>query len=86
MSNGKFMINSAAVQRLLKSQELKSVVEKSVTKIAVACNAGKDKGYRINVDTKYGRASGAVITSSEYAKRDNAKHNTLLKCVDRGRI
>ena len=75
MAKMKFELNYAGVSRLLKSPEMRSVVEANAARIQK--NAGD--GYVV----KYGknRVVAFVETGSDEAAQDNLDNNTLLKAV-----
>lgn len=75
MAKVKYKTNYAGVGRLLKSPEMRSVVDSNAAKIKK--NAGDD------YDVKYAntRAVAFVQTGNDKAVQDNLDNNTLLKAV-----
>ena len=75
MAKMKFELNRAGVSRLLKSPEMRSVIEANAA--SVQKNAGDE--YVV----KYGknRVVAFVETGSDEAAQDNLDNNTLLKAV-----
>lgn len=75
MAKVKFELNRAGVARLLKSPEMREVIES----YAGSISARAGEGYTV----KYGRtrAVAFVETETEAAAQDNLDNNTLLKAV-----
>ena len=75
MAKVKFELNRAGVAHLMKSPEMRSVIESYAN--GISDRAGE--GY----DIKYGRtrAVAFVQTGTEETAQDNLDNNTLLKAV-----
>jgi hypothetical protein len=88
MSNDiKVKVNLKGVREVFRAQKVIDDLEKRVKKIAQRANQGKaeSNGYVGDVrQSKYGTIA-MCKTNSIYARRDNAKNNTLLKSLDAGR-
>lgn len=77
MSNMRFKLNRAGVRDLLKSPEMQAVLTDKANGIR---NRAGD-GYESDIYVGKTRANAMVYANSFQAKRDNKKHNTLLKAV-----
>jgi len=78
MAKVKIQLNSAEVEKLLKSSEIESVLSEVAENVRDKCGNGYKtakayKGrHRLNIE---------VFADTYSAKRDNARNNTLLKAV-----
>lgn len=77
MNKLQFKLNKSAVRELLKSGQMKTILDEKATGIADAAGTGyehrghlSDQRYIVN-----------VYADTPEAKRDNLKNNTLLKAV-----
>ena len=78
MGKVKVKLNSAGVEKLLKSAEIENVLEKTAESIRDKCG----NGYKVTKMYKGKHRSNVEVYADTYsAKRDNAKNNTLLKAV-----
>lgn len=77
MASMKFKLNSAGVRELMKSPEMQAVLTDKAN--AIRNRAGN--GYESDIYVGKTRANAMVYADSFQAKRDNKKHNTLLKAV-----
>lgn len=77
MSKMHFKLNRAGVRELLKSPEMQAVLTDKANGIR---NRAGD-GYESDIYVGKTRANAMVYADSFQAKRDNKKHNTLLKAV-----
>ena len=77
MAKMKFKLNSDGVRKLLKSQEMQSVLNEKATGIKNRCG----EGYTQDVYVGKNRANAMVKAETYQAKRDNLKNNTILKAV-----
>ncbi|HEM3699033.1 TPA: hypothetical protein U1C85_002127 [Streptococcus suis] len=77
MARMKFKLNRAGVRDLLKSPEMQAVLTDKANGIR---NRAGD-GYESDIYVGKTRANAMVYADSFQAKRDNKKHNTLLKAV-----
>lgn len=77
MSKLKFKLNFAGVGQLLKSAEMQAVLTE---KASVIRNRAGD-GFAQDVHVGKTRANAMVYADTYQAKRQNKKHNTLLKAV-----
>lgn len=72
--------------QILNSGPVQSLVGEAAERIASGCNAEDDEGGFIAASSSGAtRARAAVIASTGHAIGHNAKHNTLLKNLDKGR-
>ena len=72
-----FELNSEGVKELLNSPEMKDIlVEKAKM---VQQTAGKD--YEVNLFEGKNRPNVSIGAMTKKAKKDNLKHNTLLKAL-----
>lgn len=77
MSNVKIELNSAGIQELLKSPEIKGYCEELAH--GVASRAGS--GYEVDSMVGKTRANAMVKAATFKAYRDNLENNTLLKAL-----
>ena len=70
-------LNSSGVRKLLKSPEIEAVCQELAN--AIAMRAGD--GYDTDTHTERTRVMASVFPSTDEAKRDNLKNNTLLKAT-----
>lgn len=77
MSKVKFKLNGAGVRELLKSGEMEQVVAQHAARVAGTAGAGYDSTTFMTGT----RVVGKAYADTWAAKRDNAKHNTLLKAL-----
>ena len=77
MSKFKFVLNRAGVRQLMQSTEMQSILKDK------ANNALNSLGEGYKSDTYVGktRANAMVYADTYQAKRENLKHNTILKAV-----
>lgn len=89
----KLKINPAAIEKILTDPKLYDDMKRRADAIAKAANAGVTKD-RPSEDDPYlatelvledPRAAASVLTYTQRGKRDNLRHGTLLKHLDRGR-
>lgn len=73
----KFVLNSAGVRSLLKSEEMADICGKYAKDIAIRAGAG----YTSNTYVGKNRVNASVSPDSFEAMRDNKKNNTLLKAM-----
>lgn len=73
----KFRLNRKAVGDLLKSDEMKTVVDEYATAIKNRCG----EGYENDSYKGKTRVNAMVYADTPQAKRDNIKNNTILKAV-----
>ena len=60
-------------------------VDEDLSRRVEAIREGCGDGYDAHVEPGKSRTRGAVVTASSAAIIDNARHNTLLRNLDRGR-
>lgn len=72
-----FKLNPAGVRELLKSPEMMSGVEG----LARAAAAKLGSGYEVTTHTGSNRVNAEVATADARSRRDNSKHNSILKAV-----
>lgn len=74
-------MSSAGSRKVLNSSEVQADLRRRADAIAMAAG----EGYWPSVQAGVNRARASVITADFKAIRDNAKNNTLLKSLDKGR-
>ena len=72
-----FKLNRAGVRQLMQSQEMQAVLQEKASQITARCG----DGYERDVMVGKNRANAMVRASTDAAKRDNSKNNTILKAV-----
>ncbi|MBS4769662.1 hypothetical protein KG090_00605 [Carnobacteriaceae bacterium zg-ZUI240] len=77
MSKVKFKLNTQGVSDLMKSANMKAILQEMASDIQYRCG----DGYAVAVSTHKKRAKATVSAATQTAKRDNLKNNTLLKAV-----
>ncbi|HEL1545481.1 hypothetical protein HPA24_04455 [Streptococcus suis] len=77
MASMRFKLNRAGVRELMKSPEMQAVLTDKANGIRNRAGAG----YESDIFVGKTRANAMVYADSIKAKRDNKKHNTLLKAV-----
>lgn len=77
MARMKFKLNRAGVRELLKSPEMQAVLTDKANGIRNRAGTGSESDIFVGKT----RANAMVYADSYQAKRDNKKHNTLLKAV-----
>lgn len=77
MSKVEIELNSAGIQELLKSAEIKGYCEELAREVA---NRAGD-GYAVDSMVGKTRANASVYADTKEANRDNMKNNTLLKAL-----
>ena len=80
MSKVEFKLNRAGVRELLKSSEMRAIIDNHTSRVLNAAG-GAGKGYEANVRDGQNRIVSTVRADTIQAKRSNAKHNTLLKAL-----
>ena len=85
-------MNASGARAILRSERVRADLESRARRIADAAEAAMSedgyvsaRGYTGGADVGAGRARGFVVTSDDHGKADNARHGTLLKCLDEGR-
>jgi hypothetical protein len=69
-------------EAILKNEVTRQELERRANLILSAIN---HEGYDVASSTGQNRARAAVITVTQYARRSNAIHNTLVKNIGAGR-
>lgn len=77
----KVKMNSRGSRAFLRSAEMQADMLRRVQAVQQGCG----DGYEADVQPGANRAHGMVKTVTQDAARDNARNNTLLKNLDRGR-
>lgn len=78
MSKSKLVWRQEAFRELRTLPTMQAIVQSEAEDLATRC--GRDKGYVAAItSTPRNRARAAVIAASPHARRDNAKHQTLLR-------
>ncbi|HEL1705858.1 TPA: hypothetical protein TXT40_002251 [Streptococcus suis] len=77
MASMRFKLNRSGVRELMRSPEMQAVLTDKANGIRNRAGAG----YESDIFVGKTRANAMVYADSIKAKRDNKKHNTLLKAV-----
>lgn len=77
MSKTQFKLNRAGVRALMQSAEMQSVLKDKANNAVSRLGPGYDSDIYIGEN----RANAMVYADSFKARRENAKHNTILKAV-----
>lgn len=77
MSKFKFELNQAGVQELMKSPEMKSILEEASSKKAAQAGAG----YSSEVHAGQKRLYANIFPATKEAAHDNYENNTLEKVI-----
>jgi len=77
MSKVKFELNSAGVRELLQSAEMAGICKQYADQVQGRCG----EGYTVDTYTGKTRVNASVHAATFKARRDNLKHNTLLKAL-----
>jgi 23S rRNA A2030 N6-methylase RlmJ len=77
MSKMEFKLNRKGVADLMKSAEMQEVLKGYATGIKNRCG----DGYEQDIYVGKNRANAMVSASTDQAKADNLKNNTILKAV-----
>lgn len=75
--NPRMTWNIGGFKKLRKSPEMEAILQKIVDEML---NELGD-GYEGDVQQGRSRARGGVLTATQHAKRDNARHNSLLRAL-----
>ncbi len=73
----KIELNSAGIRELLRSDEMKTMLEAEARNRA----AGLGSGYEVNTYTGRNRANAEITAETYAAKKENLKNNTLLRAI-----
>lgn len=77
-----FKPNIAGIRAVLKSGGAQDALRRVAEPIAAAANAAAQEPeavYKVYVDLGAYTAIGKVVCGNQAARRDNARHNTILK-------
>lgn len=77
----KVVLDREGVSQLLKSEGVQNLIQRKVDKVRDACG----DGYGSTVKVGRRRVHSRVFAETYKAYYSNKKHNTLLKCLGRGR-
>ena len=83
LKHGYFELNSEGVAELMRSEEMQKVLTEYGQ--AALGRADPSKGYEGELKVYKRRAAYNLKAETQQAKRDNAKHNTLLKALGGGK-
>lgn len=83
MRNGYFELNSDGVAELLRSEGMQGILTEYGD--AALNRADPGKGYEGELKVYKRRAAYNIKAETKEAKRDNSKHNTLLKALGGGK-
>lgn len=73
----KVELNKGAVGELLRSEEMRGVLEEEAQRIVNRCGPG----YESSVRRRKTRQTAAVFARTRNARKDNMDNNTLLKAM-----
>lgn len=87
MSKIRFELNRAGVGELLKSEEMKGILESYAEQVRSRCTYGSASPEEYETDTRVrgSRAVATVRAATPRARNSNLKNNTLLKALGGGR-
>lgn len=77
MSKVKIKLNSAGVRAVLKSEGMMSILEGEANRRASQLGSG----YGVSTYVGRNRCNAEIRAETYEAKRDNLKHNTLLRAL-----
>lgn len=77
MSKMIFKLNRGGVRELMRSSAMKDILKNKADEIAGRCGTG----YASDTYVGKNRVNAMVYADSFEAKRENSKHNTILKAV-----
>lgn len=79
--NPRITWNIAGFKQLRKSPEMEALLQKIVDEMLNDLG----EGYEGDVELGRTRARAGVVTRTQQAKRDNARHNSLLRALAKAR-
>lgn len=82
MSDTKIVLNYAGIGQLLRSAEMRAVIEGHAQNMVNSLGDGYK--YDIAYGSKDGRVRAFVKAESNKAKKENLEDNTILKAVNNG--
>lgn len=82
MAKIRVKFSSREIREILKRDEVRKELHRRAELIHAAVG---HEGYEVASGTGKSRARAAVITVTQYARRSNAIHNTLVKNIGAGR-
>lgn len=77
MSKIKIILNREAVRDLLKSEEMKAILQERATEIRNRCGDGYEQDFYVGKN----RGNAMVWAATSAARKDNLANNTILKAV-----
>ena len=77
MSDVRIELNHDGIRTLLRSEEMKQVVEAEASRVQQKLG----EGYEVSSYTGPGRVNASVSAVTAEAKRDNMQNNTILKAL-----
>lgn len=77
MSKNKFVLNRSGVQALLKSEEMKKILEEHASSTLGSLGEGYDSDSYVGKN----RVNVSVFAKSWKAKKENLKNNSILKAL-----
>lgn len=78
----KIKFSSREIAQILKSKQVLAEVERRGKLVLAAVD---HDGYELVAGTGKSRGRVSVVARSQYARRSNAIHNTLVRSIDAGR-
>lgn len=75
--NVQIELNREGVKALMKSREMLSICKQLANEAAARCG----EGYAVNTHSGKTRVNAEVYAETLRARRDNMKHNTILKSI-----
>ena len=82
MAKVQFKFNRRELGQILKNEATRKELERRADLIHAAIN---HEGYEVASSVGKNRARAAVIAVTQYARRSNALHNTLVRNIGAGR-
>lgn len=81
-------LNGSGFRQIMQGGPIQSLLSTSVQRMESAAESHGESGanYLSNVQIGKVSAHGMVATGDRRAAKSNAKHNTLRKCIDAGRV
>lgn len=77
MANVKVTLNRSAVRSLLRSEEVMQVCKD----LAYSAQSTLGEGYSVSCKVGKNRVNASIGAVTPEARRENSKHNTILKAV-----
>lgn len=86
MGDVEFKPNRAAFRQIMKSGPIRALLAQSASLMKASADSMGSGVYAADVRDGAVSAHGMVKTTDIISRRSNAKHNSLLKSIDAGRV